>query len=204
MSNPTGPFGLRPVRHISGAPWNGQTIKCWCDNAYGTALYVGDPVVWAAGAILTAGVDLTAKYWTINTHAGTDGLVINGVIVGFEPDPDNLTYTYRPASTNRWAYVVAATPDIVFQVRDDGSGTPTAVFPNQNAELAAGSGGSTTTGLSSFVLDATTPATTQTFPLHILGLSDIPNNELDDYAVWDVLLNTCYNATGLYLGITTT
>ena len=96
------------------------------------------------------------------------------------------------------------TPDIVFQVRDDGSGTPAPVFVCQNAELTAGTGGSTVTGLSSFALDASTPAATQTFPLLILGLSDIEDNELGDYAIWDVLLNTCYNATGLYLGITCT
>jgi hypothetical protein len=165
---------------------------------------MGDPVVWAAGAILSTEKDVTAKHWTINTHAGTDGLVINGVITSFEPNKDNLTQQYRPASQDRWVNVCVATPDIVFQVRDDGSGTPAPVFVCQNAELTAGSGGSTATGLSSFALDASTPAATQSFPLLILGLSDIEDNELGDYGVWDVILNTCYNTTGLYLGITCT
>jgi len=64
--------------------------------------------------------------------------------------------------------------------------------------------GSTVTGLSGAVLDTSTPTTTQAYALHILGLSDIADNELGDYAIWDVLINTCYNATGLYLGITCT
>lgn len=204
MANPTGAFGLRPVRHIDGSPWNGATKRVYISDHYATALFIGDPVVWVSGAILSTEKDASAKFWTMNTHAGTDGLVINGVIVSFEPDPNNLSLKYRPASTERWANICVATPDIIYQVRDDGSGTPAPVFVCQNAELVAGSGGSTVTGLSSFVLDATTPAAAQTYPLLIMGLSNFEGNELDDYAVWDVLLNTCYNTTGLYLGITCT
>jgi hypothetical protein len=200
MSNATGAFGLRPVRHLSGAPWNGQTIRGYCGSNYGTALYIGDPVTISP----TAGDrDATAKYPTLNTHAGTSGLVVRAVIVSFEPNPANLSQQYRPASQERWANIVLATPDLVFQIRDDGSGTPAkSTFPGANAEMVAGSGGSTITGLSSFALDASTPSTTQAFPLHILGLSDIPDNELADYAIWDVLINTCFNTTGLILGVT--
>ena len=202
MSNPNAPFGLRPVRHIDGSPWNGQTIRCYCSASYATALFIGDPVMF--GGTTLSKKDATVKHMTIETNAGTTGLMINGVITSFEPNPDNLTQQYRPASQERWANVVVATPNVVFQVRDDGSGTPAPVFTYQNAELAAGSGGSTKTGLSSFVLDASTPAATQAHPLLILGLADIPDNELDDYAIWEVLINTCYNATGLYLGVTAT
>lgn len=195
MANPTGPFGLRPVRHISGAPWNGGIQKVWCDANYETALFVGDPVTWA-----TQADEVEDRYRTVITHAGTAGLVINGVIVGFQPDPDNLTYTYRPASTNRWAYIVHAHPELVFQIRDNGDGTPAAGWSGRNALMEAGGGGSTTTGLSSFALEAVTPAATQNYTLHIIGLSDIEDNELGDNAIWDVLINTSRNATGTYLG----
>lgn len=200
MANPNAPFGLRPVRHLDGSPWNGQTIRCYVSASYATALFIGDPVIF--GSTTLANKDATAKHPTIVTHAGTTGLVVEGVITSFEPNPSNLTLQYRPASTERWANVVPAVPNLVFQIRDDGSGTPAPVFNHQNAEMAAGSGGSTITGLSSFVLDASTPTTTQAHPLHILGLADIEDNELGDYAIWEVLLNTCYNATGLYLGVT--
>lgn len=200
MANVNKPFGLKPVRHVDGSPWNGQVQKCYVSSAYGTALYIGDPVCLTPTA---AELDATAKHPTVNTHAGTTGLVIRGVIVAIEPDPDNLARLYIPALTGGYVYVAGwCDPSVVYQVQDDGSGTPAAGFVGQNAELAAGSGGSTVTGLSSFVLDATTPTTTQAHPLHILGLSDIPNNELGDYAVWDVVLNTNQNATGAYLGIT--
>jgi len=199
MANVNAPFGLRPVRHIDGSPWNGQTIRCYIASGYATALFIGDPVLWTT---TLADKDATAKYPTIIRSAGTTGTIIRGVITSFEPNPNNLTLQYRPASTERWANVCPATPNTVFQVRDDAGGTPAAVYVGQNAVLAAGSG-STFTGLSAYVLAAgTTPTTTQAHTLHILGLSDIEDNELGDYAIWDVLLNTCYNTTGLYLGIT--
>lgn len=198
MANITTPFGLKPVRHLTGAPYNGQIIECYCAAGYATALYVGDPVLFSP--TLTE-KDATAKRPTINLSAGTTGVLIRGVIVGFAPDPDDLTKTYRPASTERIAYVVPALDDLVFHVRDDGSGTPAAVFPGQNAELA-NAGGNTATGLSGFALDASTPTTTQAHNVHILGLADIENNELGDYAIWEVLINTNNNTTGRFLGIT--
>ncbi len=39
---------------------------------------------------------------------------------------------------------------------------------------------------------------------HILNLSDIEDNELDDYAVWDVVCSTCQDVTGTWLGVTPT
>lgn len=199
MSNPNAPFGLRPVRYMDGTPWNGATIPCYCSASYATALYSGDPVLWSA----TLGEkDTTAKMPTINVSAVASGSMIRGVIVSFEPNADNLTQQYRPASQERIANVVIATPDLVFQVRDDGDATPSKVFPGQNAILAAGTG-STITGLSGFKIDgSTTPTTTQAHTIHIVGLADIADNELGDYAIWDVVVNTSRNATGTFLGIT--
>lgn len=200
MANATGPFGLRPVRHIDGTPWNGQTVRCYISASYATALYVGDPILWTP---TLAEKDTTCKHPTINASAGTSGTIIRGVITSFEPNPNNLTLNYHPASTEGWANVVLATPTLVFQVRDDGDGTPAAVWAGQNAILANAGGGDTTTGYSGYTLDgSTTPTTTQAHTLHIVGLSDIEDNELGDYAIWDVLINTSQNATGTYLGIT--
>jgi hypothetical protein len=201
LSNSTGAFGLRPVRHADGTPWNGQTIRCYCSSSYSTALYIGDPVLWSP--TLTE-KDATAKYPTINVSSGATATIIRGVITSFEPNADNLSQQYRPASTERWANVCIATPDIIFQIRDDGDATPTNVFPGQNA-ICAYAAGSSTTGLSGVYLDgSTTPTTTQAHSLHIVGLADIENNELGDYAIWDVIVNTSRNATGTFLGITAT
>jgi len=198
MANVTTAFGLRPVRHIDGSPWNGQTKRVYISASYATALFVGDPVLWSP---TLAEKDTTAKHPTINVSAGTTGTVIRGVITEFEVQPTSLESNYSLASTEGWANI-CIDPSVIYEIRDDGSGTPAKVFAGQNAVCAAGSGGSTITGISSYSLDASTPTTTQAHTLHILGLSDIEDNELADYAIWDVLLNTCENATGKYLGIT--
>jgi len=199
MANPNAPFGLRPSRYIDGTPWNGGTMRCRIAPAYGVALFIGDPVLWT-----TALTGKDANYPTIMVSAGTTGVIVRGVITSFEPNPNNLTQQYSPATTAGWANVAIATPELIFQIRDDGDGTPTAVYAGQNGLIAAGSG-STITGMSGYVLDgSTTPTTTQAHSLHIVGLADIEDNELGDYAIWDVIINTSHNATGTYAGITAT
>ena len=197
MANVTTAFGLRPVRHLNGSPWNGQTIRCYLHASYAQAMYIGDPVQWQSNLNY---MDTTMKAPAIKLSSGATANMINGVITSFDPDPDNLTLQYNPASNERYANVCLA-GDVVFQVRDDGLALATKVFVNQNATLSAGTA-STITGLSGYVLDTTTPTTTQAHPLHILCLSDIPDNELATSAIFDVVVSTSKNITGEWLGIT--
>ncbi len=204
MANPSSErarFGLRPVRRLGGGPYSGLLERCFISENYATALFIGDPVLMDT---TLANKDATARHLTVIRSAGTAGTIVWGAIVSFEADQDNLTLVHRLASTERFCWVVRGTDDMVWQIRDDGSGDPTKVFPGQNAAMVAGSGGSTATGLSSFALDATTPAATQNMTLWINKLSDIETNELGDNAVWDVLINTHQNATGEILGVTAT
>lgn len=196
MNNITSPFGLKPVRRLNGGPI--ATVRCYISALYGTALFIGDPVLFDP---TLANKDATGKCPTIIASGGTTTTLTKGVILSFEPLPTDLSKIYNPLSTERYALVAMATDDMVFHIRDNGDGTPSKVFPGQNAEMA-NAGGSTVSGLSGFSLDATTPTTTQAFPLNILGLADLPDNELADYAIWEVLLNTNENATGRVLGVT--
>lgn len=198
MANVDAPFGLRPVRHIDGTPWNGATMRCYCSSNYAVALYIGDPVLWTP----TVGdIDATCRYPSLNVSAGTSGIIVRGVITSFEPRPQDLTQQYRPVSQERFANVCIATPTLVFQIRDDGDRVPVADWAGENAIIAAGSG-STVTGLSGYELDGSTdPTDTQAHTLHILGLADIADNEFGVHAIWDVILNTSQNATGTYLGV---
>ena len=168
MANPTGAFGLRPVRHKNGAPYNGAVVPCHCSDDYSTALFIGDPV------LLTTDIDDQQAYpsmYSIMASAGTAGTMIMGVIVAFSPNYDNLSQQYRPASTNRTAYV-AMGHDLIFEVRGCGSGTPLVSWVGANAALVATSGGSTITGLSGFHVDEETFNTTQNLTLHVVGISD--------------------------------
>jgi hypothetical protein len=197
MSNATGAFGLRPVRKIDGSPYNGATQKCYISGSYATALFIGDGVIF--DTTLTD-KDPTGRYPTIIQTTGSGGVLVRGVIVSFDPDPDDLSKIYNPASNERYANV-CMDPEVIYQIRDDGAGTPGYVYPGQNATITVGSG-STTTGLSGMVLDTSTPTTTQNYQLHIIGRADKEDNALDDYCVWEVLLNTSDNATGRFLGVT--
>lgn len=201
MANTSGAFGLRPVRHIDGSPWNGNVIKCYISSSYATALFVGDPVLLSP---TLAEKDTTGMHPTINKSAGTAGTIVRGVIVSFEPNKDDLSKIYNPASTEAYAYV-CMDPSVVYEIRGDGGGTLTKVVPGQNAVMIATTTGSTVTGLSGMNLDegtTTAPNTTQNFTLHILNIKNTTDNALGDDAMYEVLLNTCENATGKYLGIT--
>jgi hypothetical protein len=78
--------------------------------------------------------------------------MITGVVVGFAPNPDNLTQKHNPASTERVVYV-ADDPNLEFEIQADGA-IPAASM-GLNAVLIATHSGSTTTGLSGMELDTT-------------------------------------------------
>lgn len=200
MANVTGAFGLRPIRHFTGAPWNGATVPCYISSSYATALFVGDGVLISPTA---AERDTTGQKPTINVSAGGDGAIIRGVIVNFEPLASDLTKQYNPASTERVANV-CMDPSVVFEVRGDGGGTPTKNWIYNNAVLIATAAGDTATGLSGYHLDegtSTAPSADQSNPLLITGISTRPNEELAASALYEVVLNTFWNATGSFLGV---
>lgn len=200
MANPTGAFGLRPVRHFNGAPWNGQTVPCLMEDSYATAAFIGDPVLVTA---TTAERDTTLRYPTVNISDAVDADIVLGAIVSFDPYPDNLQLTYRAASTTRIAHVCMGA-DVVFEIRGDGGGTPDKNIVWNNACMIATGAGSTTTGLSGFHLDEGTtnaPAANQSFPLLIIGISSRDDNEIAANALYEVILNTSLNILGDRLGI---
>lgn len=202
MANASGVFGLRPTRYIDGTPWNGEVFEAYVSSSYATALFVGDPVLLTP---TLAEKDTTGTKLTINKSAGTDGIIVFGVITGFAPDPDNLSRIYNPASTERVAYVVRAASDLLFEIRGDGGGTPTKVVPGQNAVMIASSSGDTNSGMSGMALDegtTTAPSANQSNPLFIWGIKEKADNELGTSALYEVLINTNDNATGRILGVT--
>lgn len=195
MANPTGAFGLRPVRYLNGNPYNGATVPCYCSSSYATALFIGDPVLVTT---TTAERDTTLRYPTINKSGGLSAAIVLGAIVAFDPYPDNLTLNYRTASTERIAHVAMGS-DLVFEIRGDGGGTPTKNWIWNSAVMIATTTGDTTTGLSGMELDegtTTAPSSTQADPLIIVGISSAPDNEIAASTIYEVVLNTYLNTTG--------
>ena len=181
MANTDAAFGLLPVRHLTGAPWDGRTNPYKIASGYGTALLPGDPVKMVAGGTIERA---TATGLILGVFMGCQYTsVANAGIVGKDKP-------YWPASTVAADAIghVADAPDLIFQVQaDDDSGTIAATDVGANADILAAAG-STVTYTSGFELDTNTIAASAA-NLRILGLAALPNNEWGDFAVVEVLIN---------------
>ena len=189
MANADTPFGLRPVRYLSGAPWNGQVQRYLLPSTDGTATFIGDLVKLAGSAGANGSVVNgipTGGMPTIAQSAAADGGV--GVVVGFEPLQTDLTVLHRLASTARVALVVDD-PNVIFEIQEVSGGTALTVAEvGLNANVVVGSG-STTTGLSGMELGNATEAVTVSLDLKILRLVQREDVEIGEHAKWEVLIN---------------
>lgn len=187
MANKDTPLGLVPIRHSNGAPYNGAYREYYVPSTYATALFVGDPV------IITGTSNTTAYKGNVpgtlpEVNKGGAGTIMSGVIVGFNPLPDDLTKTYNAASTERIVYV-ADDPDLIFEIQEDSDGAALAATDvGLNCQLILGSG-STTSGKSGAELDSSTAATTNTFNIKLMRFINRVDNEIGDYAKWEVCIN---------------
>lgn len=161
MANADIRAGLTPVKHKSGAAYNGASSAYYVPASYGTALFIGDPVT-ITGTANTANVSAPGAgsfgigtLPAVNKTAAGDGNAISGVIVGFAPDPNGLERIYNPASTER-VVLVCDDPDIMFEIQADGAIASTQV--GLNAVLIYTHAGSTVTGESGAELDTTSDA----------------------------------------------
>lgn len=191
MANANTPFGLRPVRHRSGAPYNGAATRYFVPASDSTALYIGDPVI-IAGSSDADGVA------TVTRATAAGGAYLLGPVVSVEQETrDSLTY--RAASTARYVWV-ADDPDLQFEIQEDGvGGALAAANVGQNVDLVAGTG-STVTGLSGFQADSSTAATTNTLQLRIMGFSRRIDNEVGNAnakMLVSINLHTLRNLTGI-------
>ena len=202
MANDTNFWGLRPVKHISGAPWNGVTEKCYVGSDYATAMYIGDPVQISTDSSAS---HATAMYTSVILAGVATTSVIYGVITSFD-DSEDYSTVYRAGATERYINV-CVDPTVIYYIRGNGAAAPTAATPFLNAIMVAGTS-STVTGLSGKGLDEGTgssPATTIGHQLTILRLANLPDNEMAAYAIYEVLINTHQlraAAVGTVTGIT--
>jgi len=180
MANANAPFGLRPVRYKSGAPYNGAANLYSVAAGDATALFVGDPVI-IAGTGDADGIS------TVTRAAAGDR--ITGVVVGFAPVPGAsagavtaVNRGYRTASTADYV-LVADDPNLLFECQEDSDGGALAVTAiGNNVDLVAGSG-STVTKRSGYQLDSSTAATT-TAQMRLWGVDQKVGNEVGANAVW--------------------
>lgn len=184
MANTSKIRGFLPMKHVTGAPYNGQSNIYATAAADGTALFVGDPVKLAADGDAN-GVQIVTK--------ATAGAAVLGVVVGvintkFDPVTGRMsggsvsldTPVYRPASTAQYVLVCDA-PDVIYEVEAATGSNAAYSFAvadvGQNADLTTVAG-STTTGTSAAALDMSTKNTTPTLQWKIMGVVLRPDNEV--------------------------
>jgi len=168
MANKDASFGLKPVKMIGGAPYNGGQSRYRIASSYGTAIYQGDLVMQVTGG----GVEIHAVGGTVPLIG-----VFNGCSYTDPTTGEQVFKNYYPAST--------AASDIIANVIDD----PMVVFEIQadeafpvadllgNFDTIKTNSGSTKTGISGDEVDVSTGATTATLPLKVIDISQDPNNQ---------------------------
>ena len=158
MANADTPFGLKPVMHRNGAPYNDAVNPYYIDSAYTTtALFIGDPVLKftdgsneAAITVPGMGSFPIGTLPEIRLAPVTDNTKITGVIVGFAASPTALEDAHRIISTERLAWV-CDDPDILFEIQADGIVTTTMI--GLNAQMITTHAGNATTHLSGYELN---------------------------------------------------
>jgi hypothetical protein len=178
MAYPTvaGPYGLVPVKLISGVPFVGVTRHYSIASGYDTSIFNGDAVKLVTGG-------------TVERDTFDAAMTPIGVFVGCsftDPSTEQKTFKqYYPANTvasDIEAYVVDAT-DVLFKVAVVSSGTTIGdlAITDIGANVAGvDNTGSTVTGNSKCAISDTS-ATTNTLPFRIVDLVEETKNASGGY-----------------------
>lgn len=201
MANNNAPRGLIPWRSYVGGYETGGLGLYYVPASYGTAIYVGDPVV-ATGAADAFGVPV------VQIASAAGGAYTLGPMVAIAPGgPNNAVVAvtrdmvvYHPASTAQYI-LVAHNPNELFWIQEDSVGGSIAVATSgmKNVDMIAGTG-STVTGYSGWMADSSTINTTNTLQLRIMqALVEEDNAAGTSFAKWLVKINlhSLTNLTGI-------
>lgn len=167
MANKNAPFGLKPVRMMSGAPYSGGQSRYRIASGATTPIFQGDLVTQ-----LTAGV--------LGRHAATGTVPIVGVFNGVSytnSEGEQIFSNYYPGSitsSDIFASVIDH-PNVVFEVQCDAAFPVADLFGN--FDIVDGSPvGDTKSGRSNTECAVSTGNTTATLPLKVLDISEDPDN----------------------------
>jgi hypothetical protein len=188
MANIDKAFGLRPIGNLSATGAQKQYGYEIADNQSGT-IFQGDLVALSAGFITR---------FLPATHTAAVG-VFNGCNY-VDPTTGKPTFrNYYPGSVNITTGKIIADviddPSQLFLIQCDAS--IAAADIGKNADVI-GTGGSTTTGVSTMELNSSTLATTAALNLKTVGLYNVPSNEIGSFAVVVVKINEhVYGSAGV-------
>lgn len=197
MANTDAPFGLRPVRYASGAPYQGQANAYFATGATGQ-IAPGDPVTLTGSTNTAAFGEYDAgTLQQVSLATAGDGNPIVGVCVAVLP-VTRESLPYRVTSTDRMI-MVADSPDLIFWVQADDDADSTdwgAATSGLFANLASATA-DTTYGRSQWELDGSdNPDSDYSNQVFLKGLAPIKGNEFGPYSIWEVQINLHQYTTG--------
>jgi len=167
MANQDAAFGMKPIRMIGGAPYNGGQSRYRIAADYGTSIFQGDMVMQVTGG-------------TVEVHADGGTVPIVGVFNGCRyTDPttgEQVFSNFYPASTNAsdiFAFVIDD-PMVVFEIQAAIAYPIADLFGNH--DIVYTTSGSTKTGISGAELQVTDGGTATTLPLKAIDISQDPSN----------------------------
>ena len=188
MANIDKASGLRPIGNLSATGAQKQYGYEIADNQAGT-IFQGDLVALSAGYITR---------FLPASHTAAVG-VFNGCNY-MDPTTGKPTWkNYYPGSVNITSCKIIADviddPSQLFLIQCDAGFVAADV--GKNADVI-GTGGSTTTGVSTMELNSATLATTAALNLKTVGLYNVPSNEFGSFAVVVVKINEhVYGSAGV-------
>ena len=175
MANKDAAFGLRPVKHVSGSPFNGGQSRyriTTADATNTTNIYNGDIVTQNTAGIVT-------RIARADSGSATSAIIV-GVFNGcYYTDPT----TSKPTWSNYWPGNAATDavafifddPYIVYEVQADAAFPVADLWGNFDI-VDQSTVGDTGSGRSNVELDVTTGATTATLPMKAIEISTDPQN----------------------------
>lgn len=180
MANVNKPFGLRPLGNLSATGAQKQYGYEIEDNQSG-AIFQGDLVTIDNGYLV--------KFNNTN-HTVAVG-VFNGCNY-IDPTTGKPTWkNFYPGSVNITSGEIQADviddPNQLFLIQ--ANGTPTRANFGTNADITAGTTGSTVNGNSAMTLGVGSFTEAATANLKVIGLWDVPGNTLGEFAVLVVKIN---------------
>lgn len=188
MANIDKAFGLRPLGNLSATGAQAQ-YGYEIEDSQAGAIYQGDLVTIYDGYLVK---------FAPATHTAAVG-VFNGCQY-IDPTTGKPTWkNYYPGSVNITAGKIIADviddPAQLFLIQADEDIVQADI--GKNADVV-GTGGSTTTGVSTMELDSSTIGNAAALNLKIVGLYNVPGNALGNYAVVVVKINEhLYGSAGV-------
>ena len=167
MANQDAAFGMKPVRMIGGAPYNGGQSRYRIAADYGTSIFQGDMVA----AVTGGGVEVQADGGTVPIVG-----VFNGCMYTDPTSGEQIFSNYYPASTDAADIIafVIDDPMVVFEIQ------AAIAFPIAdlfgNFDIVYTTAGSTKTGISGAELQVTDGGTGTTLSVKAIDISEDPAN----------------------------